>query len=649
METLLIGAIAGLGYYLNKDKRTNSNELKNNNIVAANEIPSSDNIYSSRHLDKVQEKVFQKATQNQKDSEKPMKTGIINGSTFRDRKNFFKDNSFIKKKEDIEKSYYKDKSIVLKEENIENNDKMSSTKFPQSSNSVIDNSFKLLDNKDVEKFGIQSFNHKRNLMVKPSFQENHDRNNTSFFKTIKNSLYGKGVNVYEKGHNNMEPFFGSSVKQNLNENANKTLLAHFTGSDDTFRHKKETKMLFKPVKQNIYGQQIKRDDSRFIASMYTKTNQLPFEQIRVGPGLNSSADQLTTNIGFHDSFRPKYKNVDQLRVNPKETYKGRIAGEKHFVGLRGKTSKVSVNRQSGSLSYVNRPQLPNKNAVLGTSDLNKNSIILKHVERNKYAAAIENFKGGKNNTSLATYNALYDEAKYNVRQDTQYHDHRHINLGGNDAHTTNPYDLAKTTIKQETQFHDHSHINLGGPDHAHKTSLNDKARNTIKQQTLSSYSGNKEGFNEQTQHFNDDAKTTIRQQISRDYSGIKGSSEGATQTSRHNFYNAEINALKEQTIKRRHPVSQGAKNGPSKKQYILKNNRKKQFKTYEFTKHYNPTAPPPTNKFNTGKFTRQKQQYNNCKIQNRIDSVFVEQFNKNPYTQSLHSYQNVFNPKSIHR
>jgi len=638
METLLIGAIAGLGYYLNKDKRTNNNELINNNIVAENEKPSGDNIYSSRHLDKVQEQVFQKATQNQKDSKKPMKTGIINGNTFRDNKN--------------KKSYYKEKSIVQNQEDIKNNDKMSSTKFPQSSNSVIENSFKLLDNKDVEKFGIQSFNHKRHLMEQPSFQENHDRNNTSFFKTIKNGLYGKGVNVYEKGHNNMEPFFGSSVKQNMNENANQTKLAHFTGSDDTFRHKKETKMLFKPVKQNIHGQQIKRDDSRYMGSMYTKRNQLPFEQIKVGPGLNSSANDLTTNVGFHDSYRPKQKNVDDLRVNPKETYKGRIAGEKHFVGLRGKSSKVSVNRQSGSLSYINRPQLPNKNSVSGTTDLNKKAVILKHVERNKYAAAIEKFKGGKNNSSsLGTYNALNDKARYNIKQETQHHEHSHINVnvGGHDGHTTNPYDLAKTTIKQETQFHDHSHINLGGPDHAHQTSLNDKARNTIKQQTLSSYTGNKEGFTEQTQQFKDDAKTTIRQQTSRDYSGIKGSSDSATQSSRHNYYNAEINALKEQTVKRRNPVSQGAKNGPSKKQYILKNNRKKQFKTYEFTKHYNPTAPPPTNKYNNGKFTRQKQQYNNCKIQNRIDPVFVDQFKKNPYTQSLHSYQNVQNPKSIHR
>ena len=54
MEALLIGSIASLGYYLNKDKRVKSNELKNNNVVAENEIPSNDNIYSSRHLDKVQ-------------------------------------------------------------------------------------------------------------------------------------------------------------------------------------------------------------------------------------------------------------------------------------------------------------------------------------------------------------------------------------------------------------------------------------------------------------------------------------------------------------------------------------------------------------------------------------------------------------------
>jgi hypothetical protein len=631
METLLIGAIAGLGYYLNKEKRVKNNELQNDNIVSPNELSSSDNIYSSRHLDKVQEKVFKKATQNYKDAEKPMKTGIVNGDTL-----------LINKK-----NYYKDKSIVQSEKDINKNNKISTTRFPSSSSSVIDNSFSLLNENDVEQFGILKKNMTQNTMQynTPSFSNNGQKG----FKTIKNSIYGKGVNVYE-GHSNMEPFFGSSVKQNLNENANETKLGHFTGSDVAFRHKKESKMLFKPVKQNIYGQNsIKRDTSRYVASMYTKTNQLPFEQIRVGPGLNSDADKLTTNIGFHDSYRPKQKNVDDLRVNPKETYKGRIAGEKHFVGLRGKSSVVNVNRQSGSLSHINRKQLPNKGAVSASTILNKDAIVLKHVERNKYAAAIAKFKGPKRGDNAQTM-PFSDKARYNIKQETQYHTHSHTNtksLINNPV--VNPYDIAKNTIKQETEYHQHSHINLGGPEHAHKMSLNDKARNTIKQQTLSSYSGNKEGFTAHKSSLNDEAKTTIRQQTSREYSGVKGSSESGQQSSRLNFYNAEINALKEQTIKRREPVSQGAKSGPSKKQY---NNvlRKNQLNTYSFTKHYNPTAPGPTNKYNNGVFTRQKQVYGDRQFNNdRINPLFVEAFKKNPYTQSLHSYQNVHNPKSINR
>ena len=42
--------------------------------------------------------------------------------------------------------------------------------------------------------------------------------------------------------------------------------------------------------------------------------------------------------------------------------------------------------------------------------------------------------------------SILREAKYNIKQDTQYHKHSHINVnvGGHDAHTTNPYDIAKT-------------------------------------------------------------------------------------------------------------------------------------------------------------------------------------------------------------
>ena len=636
METLLIGAIAGLGYYLNKDKRVKRNQLENENIVSPNELPSSDNIYSSRHLDQVQGEVFKKATQNYKDAETPMKTGIVNGDTL-----------LINKK-----NYYKEQSIVQNEKNIKDDSQLSTTKFPLSSSSVIDNSFNLLNKDDVEQFGILKKNSVRNNMgqSQPQFTKVHSKGNETIFKTIKNGLYGKGVNVYE-GHNNMEPFFGSSVKQNLNENANETRMGHFTGSDSTFRHKKESKMLFKPVKQNIYGQNnIERDTSRYNASIYTKTSQLPFEQIRVGPGLNTGADKLTSNIGFHDSYRPKQKTVDDLRVNPKETYKGRIAGEKHFVGLRGKSSVVNVNRQSGSLSHINRKQLPNKGAVSGSTVLNKNAVVLKNVERNKYAAAIAKFKGVKRG-DLAQSMPFSDNARYNIKQETQYNIHSHTNtksLINNPV--VNPYDIAKNTIKQETEYHQHSHINLGGPENAHKMSLNDKAKNTIKQQTLSSYSGNKEGFTAQQSALNDKAKTTIRQQTSREYSGGKGSAESGTQSSRHNFYNAEINALKEQTINRRNPVSQGAKSGPSQKQVQLNKVKKEQLDTYSFTKHYNPTAPGPTNKYNNGVFTRQKQVYGDRKFNNdRINPLFVEQFNKNPYTQSLHSHQNVHNPKSINR
>ena len=43
-------------------------------------------------------------------------------------------------------------------------------------------------------------------MPNPTFEIVPDNENI-IFKTVKNGKYGKGVNVYEKGHNNMEPFY----------------------------------------------------------------------------------------------------------------------------------------------------------------------------------------------------------------------------------------------------------------------------------------------------------------------------------------------------------------------------------------------------------------------------------------------------------
>lgn len=139
-------------------------------------------------------------------------------------------------------------------------------------------------------------------------------------------------------HNNMVPFFGSTVKQNINETGfTQAVLENYTGN---FRHtrrdnKVEVEYLFDPTPNNqqVYGSSTEmttnRDQSRFFPSATGKKhNELPFEQIQVGKGIANGYTARPSG-GFHQDVRILPKTTEELQVNPKITYEGRILSGKH--------------------------------------------------------------------------------------------------------------------------------------------------------------------------------------------------------------------------------------------------------------------------------------------------------------------------------
>lgn len=134
-------------------------------------------------------------------------------------------------------------------------------------------------------------------------------------------------------HNNMVPFYGSTIKQNTNDTGfTQHILENFTGN---YRHtrrdnKTEVENLFDPTPNNalVYGASTEmstnRDLTRFFPSATGKRhNVLPFEQIQVGKGVGGGYT-ARPNGGFHQDVRILPKTTDQLRVNPKITYEGRV-------------------------------------------------------------------------------------------------------------------------------------------------------------------------------------------------------------------------------------------------------------------------------------------------------------------------------------
>ena len=136
----------------------------------------------------------------------------------------------------------------------------------------------------------------------------------------------------EKSHNNMVPFYGGKLTQNMKMNVNEQKLETFTGVGDIIqRNKKETDPFFELHRENIYGTPNMPDElrnERYYQSNL-KTSLLPVPQIRV----------RSVKPEF---IRPRFRNVDELRTrtDPKITYDGRVQGPAGGTPQRGIQARV---------------------------------------------------------------------------------------------------------------------------------------------------------------------------------------------------------------------------------------------------------------------------------------------------------------------
>ncbi len=178
---------------------------------------------------------------------------------------------------------------------------------------------------------------------------------------VQSALTGTRIPVAEFTHNNMQPFFKGASKQEYSDSArgNATLLESFTGVDPFHKPKREITSLFSPTKDltNISGSQTNTDafQQRYEASQ-KKTNVLPFEQVRVGPGLNRGYGSAPTG-GYQQLDAQEYarpRDTDALRTSnkPKVTYTQRIV-----AGQKGTARGVvpSVAKHKAATYFENTP------------------------------------------------------------------------------------------------------------------------------------------------------------------------------------------------------------------------------------------------------------------------------------------------------
>ena len=204
------------------------------------------------------------------------------------------------------------------------------------------------------------------------------------------SLTGEPINVETFSHNNMTPFFGGSIKQNVNENVNREMFENFTGTSDVYQKKKEVGAFFKPETNvsNPYGAGNLDGymNNRYIVGQ-TRNNVAPVEQVQVGPGLNQGYTSQPSG-GFQQADTQEYalpKTTNELRVqtNPKISYRARIiSGMK--INKPGKVGAVEKNRPETFYANSADRYLTTTGAVMASKQ--RPNVVMRHVNRPKTEA-----------------------------------------------------------------------------------------------------------------------------------------------------------------------------------------------------------------------------------------------------------------------
>lgn len=179
-----------------------------------------------------------------------------------------------------------------------------------------------------------------------------DQDHRTHHTVVKSNLSGVEIPMEQFLDRKVQPFFGGSVKQNVDPGVNRPVMERFTGQfgNDIYVKKSEQKPFFKPEQNvgNVYGNPVQTD--YYLERMNApkvRNNERPFEPVQVGPGVGEGFSSRPVGgyqqTDINDLVRPK--TVDELRVatNPKETFAGRVV-EGQGPTQRGRVGDVSKNR-----------------------------------------------------------------------------------------------------------------------------------------------------------------------------------------------------------------------------------------------------------------------------------------------------------------
>lgn len=396
----------------------------------------------------------------------------------------------------------------------------------------------------------------------------HNKKEIETDRNIHSRLADFDFSKDEFKHNNMVPFFGGKITQNVNLDDGDNKLERFTGTDKFWQPKRETENFASDLKknsQNVFGKEVTLDfeRSRYVNDRFVN-NTLPFEQIKVGPGLDNGYTS-TPSGGIQQANKREYelpKNIDELRydTNPKETYEGRIIdGQK--ASLPGEIGEVCKNRVETTFEQTPDMYLQTGDTANRTKETQRPCVDLK--ETNRSTTTLKGYDSNVQSVVKSITAPLLDTMKLSKKQYTTMHARPQGNFQNtNPAKMTiyDPNDVARTTIK-ETTIHDTRTGNLKGETKTIAYNPDDIARPTLRQATEKDSRLGHVGFQSADAYkvVKTEAPVTDRALTSdNQYYGV-GDSKDEKQMSYDDKYNATINEVRDILFKNRKPTKEGKK------------------------------------------------------------------------------------------
>lgn len=411
------------------------------------------------------------------------------------------------------------------------------------------------------------------------------------------SLTGDYMDTEAFTHNNMVPFFGGSIKQNMNDQSNRVLLENYTGIQDIQKNKCETTAFFKADRDvaNVNGMQNNDDFYKDrIAAPRLRNNEFPIPQMNVGPGLGLGYNNTPT--GGYQQFEAQEfvrdKCVDELRTktnpnpnalgiadNSKQTYDARtLDGMKGT--LRGEVAPLSKNRVETFfeqtpdmlLKTTGANTKPAKNGQFNVKDTNRQTTSKEHMgtayaSTNLARTVDSDVQASNRQQFIRTNFGIANMEKVGKATKDDYGKSRiMVYTNERDITTTRVYqgnvtsivkaivapfeDIIKVTKKQHTVDNPRhfGNMSIQLPKKATVYDPSDVARTTIKQTTIhEAVLGNLKGAEKGIVHDpNDVARTTVKQTTI--HEAVLGNLKGAEKGVVHDPSDVARTTTKETTI-----------------------------------------------------------------------------------------------------